>query len=81
MRIIPDTQSHVITKVHDLLGQPSYFRATNIYNDNETCYAALGFQALQRVNNLCSLGGLDLLCQVKFGFRIETFVIRSVDPL
>ena len=21
---IPDTQSHVITKVHDLLGQPSY---------------------------------------------------------
>ena len=22
---IPETQSHFITKVHDLLGQPSYF--------------------------------------------------------
>ena len=41
-----------------------YVRATNIYNDNETCHAALGIQALQRVNNLYSLGGLDLLCQV-----------------
>ena len=58
-----------------------YFRATNLYNDNETCHAALGFQALQRVNNLCSLGGLDLLWQVKFGFRMETFVIKSFDPL
>ena len=59
----------------------SRFYFVSVYNDNETCHAALGFQALQRVNNLCSLGGLDLLCQVRFGFRMETFVIKSFDPL
>ena len=48
---------------------------------NNLVSAALGFQAIQRVNNLCSYGGLDLLCQVKFGFRMETFVIKSFDPL
>ena len=34
---IPDTQSHLITKVHDLLGQPSYtplYFINNVYFDN-----------------------------------------------
>ena len=57
-----------------------YFRATNTYNINETCHAALGIQALQRVNNLYSLDGLDRLCQVKFAFRMETFVTKSFNP-
>ena len=57
-----------------------YFRATIKYNDNETCNAALGIQALQRVNKLYSLDGLDRLCQVKFAFRMETCVIKSFNP-
>ena len=32
----------------------AFLKCFSIYNDNETCHAALGFQALQRVNNLCS---------------------------
>ena len=62
---------------------PNIYIYIYIYNDNETCHAALGFEALQRVTNLCSLGGLDLLhvCQVKFGCRMETFVIKSFGPL
>ena len=55
-------------------------RATNTYYDNETCRAALGIQALQRVNNLFSLDGLDCLCQVKVAFRMETCVIKSFNP-
>ena len=57
-----------------------YFRATNTYFDNETYHAALGIQALQRVNKLYSLDGLDRLCQVKFAFRMETCVIKSFNP-
>ena len=37
-------------------------------------------QALQRVNNLYSLDGLDHLCQVKFAFRMETCVIKPFNP-
>ena len=32
----------------------AFLKFFSIYNDNETCHAALGFQALQRINNLCS---------------------------
>ena len=32
----------------------AFLKCFSIYNDNETCHAALGFQTLQSVNKLCS---------------------------
>ena len=48
--------------------------------DSESCHAALRTQSLKRVYNLYSLGGPDLIWQIKYGFFcewIETSVING----
>ena len=72
---IADTNSRVIMKVHDLLGQPSYMKAWTSSNFNRIPAPTPELSALARLKNCCEHSSAYIFDWIFFIFFSETTVL------